>query len=294
MMQVQHCAMHNAPVCRDFLVYADKSMACARRRGVAANCEAMHRRRSMGNRLALVTGGNGGIGTEICKRLAAAGCQVVTTCVDPEKEGIAQWQAELREAGYEVDWVQCDVSSFSACEEMARELESTRGGVDILVNAAGITRDAFLHKMEPEQWQAVINVNLGSAFNVSRQFITGMRERGFGRIVNIASVNGQTGQFGQTNYSAAKAGMHGFTMALAKEGAPKGVTVNTVSPGYIRTSMTEAIPEKVRDAIIAQVPAGRMGDPEEVARVVAFLAADESAYINGANLPVNGALFCSF
>ncbi len=248
----------------------------------------------MANRVALVTGGNGGIGTEICKHMAAAGFRVITTCVDPEKEGIAQWQAELREAGHEVEWVQCDVSDFESCLEMAQGLESNNGAVDILVNVAGITRDAFLHKMEAEQWHAVIDVNLSSAFNVTRQFVTGMRERGFGRIVNIASVNGQTGQFGQTNYSAAKAGMHGFTMALAKEGAPKGVTVNTVSPGYVRTAMTEAVPEKVREAIVAQIPAGRMGEPSEVARVVAFLAADDSAYINGANIPVNGALFCSF
>jgi len=248
----------------------------------------------MSNRVALVTGGNGGIGTEICKHLADYGYRVVTTCVDPEKEGIEAWQGQLREQGYDIGWVQCDVSNFSACTEMANEVENEFGPVSALVNVAGITRDAFLHKMEQESWDAVITVNLNSAFNVTRQFVTGMRERGFGRIVNISSVNGQTGQFGQTNYSAAKAGMHGFTMALAKESAPKGVTVNTVSPGYIRTSMTDAIPEKVRESIIAQVPTGRLGEPSEIARVVAFLAAEESAYINGANIPVNGALFCSF
>lgn len=248
----------------------------------------------MGNRTALVTGGNGGIGTEICRQLCAAGYRVVTTCVDPEKEGIQAWQSQLAEAGYDVAWVSCDVASFEACEVMAREVEAAHGPVDILVNAAGITRDAFLHKMDAESWQAVINVNLGSAFNVTRQFITGMRERGFGRVINIASVNGQTGQFGQTNYSAAKAGMHGFSMALAKESAAKGVTVNTVSPGYVRTAMTDAIPDKVRESIIAQVPAGRLAEPPEVARVVAFLVDDDSGYINGANVPVNGALFCSF
>ncbi|MGD8709599.1 MAG: acetoacetyl-CoA reductase [Ectothiorhodospiraceae bacterium] len=248
----------------------------------------------MSNRVALVTGGNGGIGTEICKQLADGGRRVVTTCVDPEKEGIEAWQAAWREEGYDFGWVQCDVSDFDACAAMAEEVESEYGVVEVLINVAGITRDAFLHKMDVESWQAVINVNLGSAFNVTRQFVEKMRERGFGRVVNISSVNGQTGQFGQTNYSAAKAGIHGFTMALAKEGAPKGVTVNTVSPGYVRTSMTEAIPEKVRESIVSQIPAGRMGEPEEIARVVAFLAADESAYINGANIPVNGALFCSF
>lgn len=248
----------------------------------------------MSKRVALVTGGNGGIGTPICQQLAAADYRVVTTCVDPEKEDIAGWQAAQREWGYEIHWIECDVSDYGACVSMASEVEAGHGDIDVIVNVAGITRDAFLHKMDPENWNAVIDINLSSAFNVTRQFIGGMRERGFGRIVNIASVNGQTGQFGQTNYSAAKAGMHGFSMALAKESAAKGITANTVSPGYIRTIMTEAIPEKVRDAIISQIPAGRLGEPDEVARVVVFLASEDSQYINGANIPINGALFCSF
>lgn len=248
----------------------------------------------MSRRVALVTGGNGGIGTPICRQLAAADYRVITTCVDPEKENIVGWQAAQRELGYEIHWLACDVSGYEACVSMAGEVEVDHGSVDVIVNAAGITRDALFHKMSPESWNAVIDINLISAFNVTRQFIGHMRERGFGRIVNIASVNGQTGQFGQANYSAAKAGMHGFTMALAKESAAKGVTVNTVSPGYIRTSMTEAIPEKVRETIINQIPAGRMGEPDEVARVVAFLVSEHSQYINGANIPVNGALFCSF
>mgnify|MGYP005839364391 CR=1 FL=1 len=248
----------------------------------------------MSKRVALVTGGNGGIGTAICRALYESGHRVVTTCVDPEKEGIEQWQAELRASGSEAAWVQCDVSSFEACAEMAAFVEEEFGPVGALVNAAGITRDSFLHKMAPENWEAVIAVNLNSVFNVTRQFAGRMRERGYGRIVNIASVNGQTGQFGQANYSAAKAGMHGFTMALAKEGAPKGITANTVSPGYIRTAMTDAIPEAVREQILAQVPAGRMGEPDDIARVVQFLAAEEAGYINGANIPVNGAMFCSF
>lgn len=248
----------------------------------------------MGNRIALVTGGNGGIGTEICKQLSAAGYRVLTTCVDPEKEGIEAWLAERRAEGHDINFVQCDVSDYAACEAMAREVEGEYGAVDVLVNVAGITRDSFLHKMAADSWGAVIGVNLNSTFNVTRQFINGMRERGFGRIINMASVNGQTGQFGQTNYSAAKAGMHGFTMALAKESAPKGVTVNTVSPGYVRTAMTDAIPDKVRESIVAQIPAGRLGEPSEIGRVVAFLVADDSGYINGANIPVNGALFCSF
>ncbi|EAR22446.1 acetoacetyl-CoA reductase [Nitrococcus mobilis] len=248
----------------------------------------------MSKRVALVTGGNGGIGTSICQQLAGVGYRVVTTCVDPQKEAIASWRAVQRELGYEIHWVACDVSDYGACVSMASELEAEHGKIDVIVNAAGITRDAFLHKMEPESWNAVIDVNLISAFNVTRQFIGSMRTREFGRIINIASVNGQTGQFGQTNYSAAKAGMHGFTMALAKESALKGITVNTISPGYIRTSMTEAIPDKVRAAIVAQIPAGRMGEPGEVARVAVFLASDDSQYINGANIPINGALFCSF
>ncbi|WP_440997748.1 acetoacetyl-CoA reductase [Arhodomonas sp. SL1] len=248
----------------------------------------------MSERLALVTGGNGGIGTEICKALAGKGLRVVTTCVDPERENIREWQAQLREEGIEVNWVACNVADYEACVEMANHVEQEFGAVDVLVNAAGITRDAFLHKMDPDNWQAVLSVDLNSVFHVTRQFVGPMRDRGYGRIVNISSVNGQSGQFGQTNYSAAKAGIHGFTMALAKESAGKGISVNTVSPGYVRTSMTDAIPEKVREAIISQIPAGRMAEAEEIARVVAFLAEEETGYINGANIPVNGALFCSF
>ncbi len=248
----------------------------------------------MSKRIALVTGGNGGIGTEICRQLAVAGCQVITTCLDPEREDIAGWQAALESEGLAVDWVQCDVADFESCQGMAEMVQAKYGHVDILVNAAGITRDAFIHKMAKHNWDSVISTNLTSAFNVTRQFIDGMREQGFGRIINISSVNGQSGQFGQTNYSAAKAGLHGFSMALAKEGARKGITANTVSPGYIDTAMTAAIPAEVRDQIVSQVPAGRMGRPDEIARVVVFLAADDSAYINGANVPVNGALFTSF
>jgi acetoacetyl-CoA reductase len=248
----------------------------------------------MANRLALVTGGNGGIGTEICRELGRAGCRVVSTCIDPDKEGIEDWKQSLQKEGIDVDWIQCDVSDFDACAEMASQLESSHGPVEVLVNVAGITRDSFLHKMGSEDWNAVMDVNLSSVFNVTRQFVKGMRDRGFGRIVNISSVNGQTGQFGQTNYSAAKAGIHGFTMALAKESAAKGVTVNTVSPGYVHTSMTDAMPEEVRNGIIAQIPAGRLAEPHEIARAVGFVAAEENTYINGANIPVNGALFCSF
>jgi len=248
----------------------------------------------MTQRLALVTGGEGGIGTEICRQLAAQGRRIVTTCLDPERENIAAWVENLRAEGVDADWVQCDVSDYDACVAMAEDVASRFGRVEVLVNVAGITRDGFLHKMDNDQWRSVIDINLNGAFNVTRQFVAGMREAGFGRVVNISSVNGQSGQFGQTNYSAAKAGLHGFTMALAKEGAPKGVTANTVSPGYVKTSMTDAIPDQVRESIVAQIPAGDMGEPSDIARAVAFLTADEAGYINGANLPVNGALFCSF
>ena len=248
----------------------------------------------MTQRLALVTGGEGGIGTAICRQLGADSRRVVTTCIDPEAENIEAWAEALRAEGVDAHWVRCDVSDHDACVAMAEEVRGRFGAVEILVNVAGITRDAFLHKMPTESWQQVVDINLSGVFNVTRQFVAGMREQGFGRVVNISSVNGQTGQFGQTNYSAAKAGMHGFTMALAREGAPKGVTANTVSPGYIKTSMTDAMPEQVREAIIGHIPAGDMGRPEDIARAVAFLSADDAGYINGANLPVNGALFCSF
>jgi acetoacetyl-CoA reductase len=174
---------------------------------------------------------------------------------------------------------------------MVSEVTAAYGPVDILVNCAGITRDKTFKKMDPVQWGAVINVNLNSVFNVTRPIWEGMLDRGWGRVINISSVNGQRGQFGQANYSAAKAGMHGFTMALAQEGAAKGVTVNTVSPGYVETAMTLAMDDSVRSAIIGGVPMRRMGTPAEIAAAVAFLAADESGYVTGANLPVNGGLF---
>ena len=248
----------------------------------------------MTKRVALVTGGNGGIGTELCRALHDGGHTVVTTCLDPEREAVAEWKQALADDGVEVDWVQCDVSDFPSCERMADVVRERYGAVDVLVNAAGITRDGFLHKMPQQDWESVIRVNLGSAYNVTRQFIESMRERGYGRVVNIASVNGQTGQFGQTNYSAAKAGLHGFTMALAKEGARKNVTANTVSPGYVQTPMLEAIPETVLDQIVAQIPVGRLARPAEIARVVAFLAHADAGYITGANIPVNGGYFVSF
>lgn len=241
--------------------------------------------------IALVTGGIGGIGTAICIRLAQAGHTVIANCHPSEIEVAESWRQARAAEGLNISVLAADVASFADCARMVREIEAQFGPIDILVNCAGITRDKTFKKMEPAQWEAVINVNLNSVFNVTRQVWEGMLERGFGRIINISSVNGQRGQFGQANYAAAKAGMHGFTMSLAQEGAAKGVTVNTVSPGYIETAMTLAMDEGVRNNIISGIPMRRMGRPEEVAAAVAFLASDESAYITGANLQVNGGLF---
>lgn len=242
-------------------------------------------------RLALVTGGTGGIGTAICRGLARAGNRVVACYYPTEKEAAEAWRGARRDEGLDIGIVGADVSSHEDSSRMIHEVKELFGPVDILVNCAGITRDKTFKKMDHESWGAVINTNLNSAFNVTRPVWDDMLERGFGRVINISSVNGQRGQFGQTNYSAAKAGLHGFTMALAQEGAAKGITVNTVSPGYVETAMTAAMRDDVREAIIATVPMRRMAKPEEIAAVVRFLVGDESAYITGANIPINGGLF---
>jgi acetoacetyl-CoA reductase len=247
----------------------------------------------MTKRVALVTGGNGGIGSAICRELARQGHRVVAGYFPPEKEIAEKWQQEMHDQGFSIGLAALDVSSFADCKRAVSEITEEFGSVDILVNCAGITRDGTLKKMPEENWTSVIATNLDSAFNVTRHVINGMLEKGWGRIVNIASVNGQRGQFGQANYSAAKAGMHGFTMAVALETAAKGITVNTVSPGYIATAMTEAMPENVLDSIVNSVPMRRMGKPEEVANAVAWLASEENAYTTGANIPVNGGLFTS-
>jgi acetoacetyl-CoA reductase len=241
-------------------------------------------------RVALVTGGTGAIGTEICRALASMGCRVGALGHPSEAARIPQWRDAL---GFAVAIELCDLGDFDAAAAAIGKLEAQLGPADILVNAAGITRDARLAKMSASQWREVMASNLDSVFNATKAVFDGMCARGFGRIVNISSVNGQKGQFGQANYSAAKAGMHGFTMAVAQEGAAKGVTVNTVSPGYVETPMTAAIKPEVLAKIVASVPAGRMARPDEIARVVAFLCADESGYITGANLAVNGGLFMS-
>jgi acetoacetyl-CoA reductase len=251
----------------------------------------------MAQRVAVVSGGTGGLGTAICVALAKQGCKVFAADIagNPARDQAGRHEAFHEAiAGHDVAAVALDVTDFDACAAAVAKIEREHGSVDVLVNAAGITRDTTLRKMDKAQWDAVLSVNLDGVFNLTRAAIDGMAMRGFGRIVNISSVNGQTGQFGQANYSAAKAGMHGFTMALAREVARKGVTVNSISPGYCETAMAMAMPEEIRAGIVDKVPVGRLGRPEEIARTVAFLAADDAGFITGANIPVNGGLFMSF
>jgi len=240
----------------------------------------------MQTRVALVTGGTGGIGTSIVKRMAEMGHKVATNYRDEDKA--RAWQAKMQDAGVEVALARGDVSSPEDAEAMVREVERQLGPVDILVNNAGITRDTTFHKMTSQQWNEVICTNLNSVFNVTRPVIEGMRERKWGRIIQISSINGQKGQYGQANYAAAKAGMHGFTISLAQENARFGITVNTVSPGYIATDMVMAVPEEVRAKIVAQIPTGRLGNPDEIAYAVGFFIPDQAGWITGANLSANG------
>lgn len=234
-------------------------------------------------RVAIVTGGTRGIGAAIAKALKEAGHKVAATYGGDDEKA----NAFKEETGIEVyKW---DVGSYEACAEGIKKVEADLGPVEILVNNAGITRDAPFHKMKPEQWQEVIDTNLSGVFNMTHPVWPGMRERGFGRIVTISSVNGQKGQFAQANYSAAKAGDIGFTKALAQEGAKKGITVNVVAPGYINTQMMSTIPEKVmNEQILPQIPVGRLGEPEEIARCVAFLASDDAGFITGSTITANG------
>ncbi|HMN34497.1 MAG TPA: beta-ketoacyl-ACP reductase [Chiayiivirga sp.] len=237
-------------------------------------------------RTVLVTGGTGGIGTAICKRLADAGHRVATNYRN-EAKALA-WQSAMKAQGYDFTIAKGDVTSPEEAADMVRQIEQALGPVDILVNNAGITRDGTFHRMSADQWNDVINTNLNSCFNVTRPVIEGMRERKWGRIIQISSINGLKGQYGQANYAAAKAGMHGFTISLARENARLGVTVNTVSPGYVATDMVMAVPEEVRAKIVADIPTGRLGKPEEIAYAVAFLASEEAAWITGSNLDING------
>ena len=242
----------------------------------------------MSQRVAVVTGGSGGVGTAICIALANAGHKVISADVIANTPEGEQWLNECTNAGATVDLVHMDVTDFDSCQAAIADVEAKHGPVDILVNCAGITRDGTFKRMTLDQWRAVLSTNLDSVFNVTKNVVDGMAERKFGRIINISSLNGEKGQFGQSNYSAAKGGMHGFTMALAQETARNGITVNTVSPGYLSTKMVMAVPEEVLQMIIAQIPVGRLGKAEEIADMVAFLARDEAGYITGTNISING------
>lgn len=243
----------------------------------------------MTTRIALVTGGTGGIGTAICRSLASQKIHVIAGYSHGgSSEYATKWQADQKAQNYDFEIAYADVTNFDSCAAMIDKIETNIGPIDILVNNAGIARDTTFKKMQPADWDAVIRVNLDSVFNVTRQIINGMLDRNFGRIINISSINGQKGQFGQTNYSAAKAGMHGFTMALAQEVASKGITVNTVSPGYVATDMVKKLSSAILDKIVAQIPVGRLAEPTEIARLVSFLASEESGYITGANFAING------
>lgn len=237
-------------------------------------------------KVVLVTGATGGLGTAMCIELHKNGYCVVANYRNKEKADA--WQKKLNEQGIHIAIFESDVSSFESCEKMMQQIEQQIGPIDVLVNNAGITRDTAFRKMTYEQWKDVLSSNLDSVFNCTRHVINGMIDRNWGRIINISSVNGQRGQFGQANYSAAKAGMHGFTKTLAMEVARKGITVNTISPGYIGTDMVMAVREDVRNQIVEQIPVGRLGGTEEVAHLVCFLASDKASFITGANYSING------
>lgn len=243
----------------------------------------------MSKRVALVTGGMGGLGTAICKALAKDGFIVAANCLPgfPQKD---EWLAKTKSEGFDFHAAEGDVSDYDSCVAMVKKIEADLGPVDVLVNNAGITRDGMFRKMDRGQWDAVLSTNLDSVFNVTHQVLSGMAERGWGRVINISSVNGVKGQFGQANYSAAKAGVLGFTKAIAQEVAKKGVTVNAVTPGYIGTDMVLAIKEEVREQIVAQVPMGRLGKPEEIGHLCAYLASEYAGYMTGATLNINGGL----
>ena len=237
-------------------------------------------------KVALVTGGTGGIGAAICLKLAESGARVATNYRNEEKA--KAWQADAKKAGHDIAIYQADVADFDACQAQTEQVAKDLGPIDILVNNAGITKDGMFKKMSKEKWDVVMNINLDGLFNMTKPLIEGMTDRGWGRIINISSINGQKGQLGQTNYAASKAGMHGFTMALAQEVARKGVTVNTVSPGYIATEMVMAVSDDIRNSIIAAIPVNRLGTPEEIAALVDFLASEEAGFATGANFSMNG------
>ena len=241
----------------------------------------------MSKKVAYVTGGMGGIGTSICQRLAQDGFTVVAGC-GPNSPRKDRWLAEQKELGFDFIASEGNVSDWESTKAAFDKVKAEVGEISVLVNNAGITKDGQFRKMSIDDWKAVIDTNLNSLFFVTKQVVDGMLDRGWGRIINISSMNGQRGQFGQTNYSTAKAGMHGFSMALAQEVASKGVTVNTVSPGYIGTDMVRAIREDVLEKIVATIPVKRLGEPEEIASMVSWLASDQSGFTTGANFACNG------
>jgi acetoacetyl-CoA reductase len=239
-------------------------------------------------RVVLVTGGMGGLGETISTKMADAGYKVAVT-YSPGNSKHAEWVVGMKERGYDIAAVPCDVADLDSCAKAVAEVTAKVGPVDVLVNNAGITRDMTFKKMDKVNWDAVMRTNLDSLFNMTKQVVDAMSDRGWGRVINVSSVNGSKGAFGQTNYSAAKAGVHGFTKALALEVAKKGVTVNTISPGYIGTKMVTAIPKEVLDSkILPHIPVGRLGKPEEVAGLIIYLASDEAAFVTGANIAING------
>ncbi len=239
-------------------------------------------------RVVLVTGGMGGLGETISTKMADAGYEVVVT-YSPGNTKYNEWLADMKGRGYTMHAVACDVSDMDSCTKAVADVQGKVGAVDVLVNNAGITRDSTFKKMDKISWDAVMRTNLDSLFNMTKQVADGMVERNWGRVINVSSVNGSKGAFGQTNYSAAKAGVHGFSKALALEVAKKGVTVNTISPGYIGTKMVTAIPEEILNTkILPQIPVGRLGKPEEVAGLINYLASDEAAFVTGANIAING------
>ena len=242
----------------------------------------------MSERIALVTGGTGGLGATISTKLHDRGYIVVIT-YSPSNSTIKETLAEFKSKGYNFHAYGVDVADFDSCQACVEKIKKEVGPVDILINNAGITRDMTFRRMTKVDWDAVMDTNLDSVFNMAKPVCDGMVERGWGRIINVSSVNGSKGAFGQTNYSAAKSGMHGFTKALALEVARKGVTVNTISPGYIGTKMVSAIPKEVLDTkILPQIPVGRLGKPEEVAGLIIYLCSDEAAFVTGANIAING------
>jgi acetoacetyl-CoA reductase len=242
----------------------------------------------MSKRVAVITGGMGGLGETISTKMADAGYRVVVT-FSPSNKTSAKWLAAMQEKGYAFNAYACDVTDFASSKDCVARVTAEVGPVDILVNNAGITKDMTFRKMGKADWDAVIKTNLDSVFNMTKQVYDGMMDRGWGRIINVSSVNGSKGAFGQTNYAAAKAGMHGFTKSLALESARKGVTVNTISPGYIGTKMVMAIPNDVLQAkILPQIPISRLGKPEEVAGLIIYLCSEEAAFVTGANIAING------